>query len=566
VGLGAQVATVSKTKIARHKRLLEAGYFPEDLPPPFNTRDLAKFRNALLKQFLTIPHVKNDPWYYQYRSTPAVIYFPRFGKQDRKHHILNPISFFFLSREISDSWVEIRKSLKRSKSSASNVVFNWKGGKSLLPLDFGERDRRVSRISVRNSFVLVSDISRFYHSVYTHSLAWAVHTKSFAKKNRSNKFLGNRLDLLSRNAQDGQTIGIPVGPDTSRILAELVAVAIDADLTASGTMGPDQFVRFVDDFALGASSREQAERLRSVLRRHIHSYELEINEEKTQIKSVFGLDYSSWRHEIRAALPGFGAQLSKLELYFDKIYSIGRQNPTANCLRYALKQSRAIFTGSKEWPAIEDFLLLSYRMNPTGIPTIVEIIVNRHRNKQDVDLQKIRGFIVAHVPRLAEMEKHAEVAWMLYLALELAIKLPTKCVQTLFEQSNPVCALLICDLSTRGLLDKPIDRSYWNTFLDEPGLRSEMWLYSYEGTLKGWTGKTTKKFVAADQAFGPLLQRKISFYDIKAHVDDISVSVKNDITSSKKVKLATLEELDEIDFLSDADFSDFDDTDTLLEY
>ena len=551
----------SKTKAERHKRLLRAGYFPEDLPPPFNTRDLSKFRDHLAKQFSKIPNVNKEPWYYQYRSVPAVIYFPRFAKQDRKHHIVNPINFFFLSGEIADNWIEIRKLLKRSKSSASSVVFNWKDGRSLLRLDFEERDRRVSSISVGNTFVLVSDISRYYHSIYTHSLAWAAHTKPVAKKNRSNKLLGNRLDLLSRNAQDGQTIGIPVGPDTSRILAELVGSALDSDLVGSGQLGVSGFVRFVDDFVLGASSREVAERLRSVLRRHIHAYELEINEEKTEIRSVLNLDYSSWRHEIRAALPTFGASKAKLELYFDRLLSIARSNPRANCFRYALKQSRAVFTYSTEWPLVEDFLLLSYRSNPSGLSTIVEMIVNRHRIRSDVDLLKIRGFITAHMPRLAEMEKHAEAAWMLYLALELSLKLPRKCLEAFFEQHNPVCALVLCHLSSNKLIDKPIDRSHWNSFLDEAGLRSEMWLYAYEATLKGWSGLPTKKFVASSKEFGELLRKQISFYDLDAHIEDITSSVKKDIAGSKKVKFATLEALDEVDdfpeFYSDSDEGEY---------
>src|ERR1700756_3777444 len=207
------MAATSKTKKDRHKRLLATGYFPEELTPAFTTVDLSRYRDSLLAQFNAIPNLKSgDSWFYAYRSSASPIYFPRFGKQDRKHFVLNPVSFFFLSKEISDRWVEIRKSLKTSKISASLPIFDWTEGRALLPNNFGERDRRTATLSVRNNFLLKSDLSRFYHSVYTHALAWAVHGKSIAKKNRSYALLGNRLDLLSRNGQDGQTIGVPVGP------------------------------------------------------------------------------------------------------------------------------------------------------------------------------------------------------------------------------------------------------------------------------------------------------------------------------------------------------------------
>jgi hypothetical protein len=71
-----------------------------------------------------------------------------------------------------------------------------------------------------------TNISRFYHSLYTHSVAWAFHGKDVAKKDRkidSSKVYFNRLDFILRQGQDGPTIGIPVGPDASRYVAQLLA-------------------------------------------------------------------------------------------------------------------------------------------------------------------------------------------------------------------------------------------------------------------------------------------------------------------------------------------------------
>ncbi|WP_165363617.1 RNA-directed DNA polymerase, partial [Sphingobium cupriresistens] len=78
-------------------------------------------------------------------------------------------------------------------------------------------------------FVAKTDISRFYHSIYTHSIPWAFHGKAASKADRransANLFM-NRLDLILRAGQDGQTIGIPVGPDASRYIAEVICTAI----------------------------------------------------------------------------------------------------------------------------------------------------------------------------------------------------------------------------------------------------------------------------------------------------------------------------------------------------
>lgn len=540
----------SKSKKDRHKRLLGAGFFPEELPPPFTTADLSKYRDSLLKAFGLIPNLKNgDPWYYGYRSSASPIYFPRFGKQDRKHFVLNPIGFFFLSHEISNHWVEIRKTLKRSATSASLPIFDWTDGRALLANNFGDRDRRTAKLSVRNNFLLKSDISRFYHSIYTHALAWAVHGKATAKKNRSYKLLGNRLDLLSRNGQDGQTIGVPVGPETSRILAELVGVAIDQDLLKEGKIGKNDFMRFVDDFALGVTSREEAERLLSLLRRIVHSYELEINEEKTSIENVYNLEYASWRHEVRIARPAFNANQSAFERYFDSLHAMAIQRPQDNVLRYAIKVSRSIFSAAIPWASIEDFLLLTYRRNASVLPSLVEVLVNRYRKKKDVDLSKVANFIGSNVRRLSETEKHGELAWMLFLAAELKIEVRTSQVENLFGLNCPVSALHVCHLYSLGLIKKSIDRKNWNTSLDSEGLTSDMWLYAYEASLKGWTGTPTKKFIPADIAFAPLWEKKISFFNVDAHVPDVSDSSKKDMAQSLKIKSAIGENVLNLDFI-----------------
>jgi hypothetical protein len=70
--------------------------------------------------------------------------------------------------------------------------------------------------------VLQTDINLFYPSVYAHTMPWAIHGKATAKVNRANKLLGNLLDSLVRCGQDQQTIGIPIGPDTSLLLAEIL--------------------------------------------------------------------------------------------------------------------------------------------------------------------------------------------------------------------------------------------------------------------------------------------------------------------------------------------------------
>jgi hypothetical protein len=297
----------SRTKRTRHKRFLAAGFFPEELPPPFNSRDLAKNREALQRAFEAFPQNRGEPPHLKFVSRPEVLLFPRYGKHDRRFTIMNPINYFFLSKEIADHWIEIRRHLKSSKYSISNLVFDWDGDRVFLKPNFAAKSKKLTEMSVRYSYILYSDIARFYHTIYTHALPWSLHTKELAKRTRGSTLLGNRLDTLVRNAQDGQTIGLPVGPETSRVLAELVGVAIDAEIYKREKTSSKGLIRFVDDMAVGAESFEEAERIKSVIRKAAYNLELEVNEEKTRVERVLKIDYSSWRHDIKDLLRGTGS-------------------------------------------------------------------------------------------------------------------------------------------------------------------------------------------------------------------------------------------------------------------
>lgn len=398
----------SKTKSERHKRFLEAGFFPTEMPPPFVSTDLATHRVAIEKALEKLPkHKTGEKWYFRYVTTPEVILFPRPNRAGRQFTILNPISFFYLSREIANHWIEIKKHLNKSECSTSNLIFDWDGYRTFLRPNFGSRGARIRELSLEHPYLLHSDISRYYHSIYTHAIPWALHTKRFAKANRSLKHLGNRLDSFVRNGQDGQTIGLPVGPDTSRVLAEVLGVAIDETVCKTDRRLKKSLIRFVDDMTAGTQNAEDAERVRNCIRKVLHGFQLEINEEKTETVKVLSLEYGSWRHDLHARMPRRNGTLAKFEVFFDLILHLSRVWPNANVPVYALKQARKIFIGADQWKAVEDFLLIIYRSHPVTLPVIVEILANRNLERSDVDTEKVSSFIRANLKNLSNNDRLA---------------------------------------------------------------------------------------------------------------------------------------------------------------
>lgn len=101
------------------------------------------------------------------------------------------------------------------------------------------------------------DVSKCFDSIYTHSLPWAVLGKDQTKFSleASKGTFGGRFDALMQNLNHKETNGIVIGPEFSRIFAEIILQSVDAELikqlatTANLTHKVDyEIFRYVDDF------------------------------------------------------------------------------------------------------------------------------------------------------------------------------------------------------------------------------------------------------------------------------------------------------------------------------
>jgi hypothetical protein len=262
------------------------------MPSCFYSEPIARYRDSLLKAFSGLPPLKDGrPAYLAYRSEKATFSFPRFQREDRRHSYINPVSFFFLSKILSDNYVLLRGINKKSLISIAPSIFDWRGERTLNRPLFDVRESEAANLSAGYELLAEADINAFYHSIYTHAIAWAVHGKLTAKKNRGNNLLGNLIDLIVRNAQGGQTIGLPVGPDTSRFIAEIVGTAIDRTIQRAlkkRKWNPRNrsAMRFVDDYIFGCSSLQEAESVIASIRRAANEYELELNNSKRRFGKV----------------------------------------------------------------------------------------------------------------------------------------------------------------------------------------------------------------------------------------------------------------------------------------
>lgn len=141
------------------------------------------------------------------------------------------------------------------------------------------------RLEQKFSFMLKLDISRCFESIYTHSISWAVRGKEFGKDNKNSFFFESEFDEKMMNSNWGETSGILIGPEVSRIFAESIMQSIDVQVhEAMGDIGRSiEIRRYVDDFFVFGNSLDVLERARLCVEAAASRFNLHLNEKKTEV-------------------------------------------------------------------------------------------------------------------------------------------------------------------------------------------------------------------------------------------------------------------------------------------
>lgn len=552
------------------KVLLEFGYFPSQLPPAFVTVGLA---NSYKEIYSKIKKHINSELNKLPSTKPVSFSIARSSFSRRQLSISNPIIQVMLSKEISDNWKEISTHFKKSKLSVSKATFSFGSDRAIKIAPISELHERRHFISSGKKFVFISDISRFFPSIYTHSIPWALHTKKTSKKKTKDmSFLGNRLDLLVRKGQDNQTIGLPIGADTSHIISEIIAISIDEKLYEHSSKKWLNGYRHVDDFYFSFQTYEEAEHALSWLVQSAKDFELEINESKTKIIPVIDEVENNWTTNIRSysfsdndyqaiheellALEDLDCDESRVkqeiyEIYnfFEMALDISRKYPNMNVLKFALKKTAVVKFSKFGWKTYEAFLIKIARIFPHLLDTICEILYTYKIRKYVIDKVKLKELISCILKDSLPLEKHGEAAWALWLAKEFEIKIPQSIANIVVRYANPICVLIFLDLKRKKLAPKNINLSQWEKFLTKDDLYGENWLLAYEAGVRGWLKAKDKNFIKNDPLFGLLEKNKVRFYDI-----DKKTAVFMQETEQKEINPEWIKNLDfiidEADYLS----------------
>jgi len=484
------------------KELIGQGYFPRELPPLFSTMNLS----SITGKFIEIEQSLNT----EPKFSKAISFsIPKGREQRRNLCIPNPHHQFLLSKVIVENWEELNNFYKLSKLSLTKPIRKGKSSRAIeREYTFNEITRQSIIKSTASRYILKTDISRYYSTIYTHSIAWAIHGKDEAKKNRSNKLLGNVIDIYIRNTKDQQTLGIPIGPDTSLVVSEILGTSIDK-MIADRIENVKGF-RYVDDIYLYFRELGEAERAKYTLSSIFSEFELEMNTEKTKILKLHNEIESEWISELR--LHSFDRKSEKdIISYFSKVFKFADLYPNDQVVKYAIKRVSKIDVCKECWEIFESFLLESVLRDSIVLSSVLDIFL-KNKDKVEVNLKPIEETVNYIIEFNLNYGNSFELVWSMWYLYKFNIPMYSDNVIKVSTVDDPLVALMALFLNEIKLLDGELDTSIWKKHMISEELYSNYWILAYEAYVRKWLpSKSGKNYISNRPFFNMLKENNIRF-------------------------------------------------------
>lgn len=167
------------------------------------------------------------------------------------------------------------------------------------------------RLEQRFNYLMEFDISKCFYHIYTHSVTWAIKDKESAKRNARAISFENSFDKLMQLANYNETNGIVVGPEISRIFAEIILQQVD--LNVLKRLGEQykygvqyEIRRYVDDYFVFSNDPEILDVVKKEFQKELGFYKLYLNPTKSEIKTTpFISNVTVGKHELQELLLGF---------------------------------------------------------------------------------------------------------------------------------------------------------------------------------------------------------------------------------------------------------------------
>jgi hypothetical protein len=486
--------------------LLSRGFLPKELPPPFSSESFgAAYGNIATPSVMSSTAPK--------QTSPVCHNLPRVGLLRRPLAIPDPIRFLLLVDSIIDAWPQLQGLYAGSNLSLTRPRRDHQGNRAFtFRIGFPRHSDFRARVRAGARYILQADISHFYPSLYTHAIPWAIHGKIFAKSNRGSKHIGNVLDKRVRDGQDGQTKGVPIGPESSFLIAEALLSSLDGPLRVSLSNRPG--LRITDEYEFAFESYTSAEEGLAILQEQLSEFELSLNPQKTRIVECPIPLNPPWLTALQSVpLPERGTISRRLLVtYIDRAFELTAENRGEAILNWMLSRLMFINYSRDQWRITEP-LVLQAASEPGALPRSLRLLLNARVAGLPINRSRLLSTLSVVTSNAIRRGHGSEAAWGVWGHILFDLRLDSSVTSALATIKEDIVALVALDARNRGLIPGGTTFPLWEANVCPDGLRDSHWLLAYEATVKRWLTVGPSPF-ASNRAFRDLAAKNVSFYTV----------------------------------------------------
>ena len=284
---------------ARNFFLKSGSYCKMDLPAYFVFDELLRFigekiKNRKPSDFYDLKELRS--------KNSDELNYSIFSNKDGKYawqrlQLINPFLYVSLAYEITeeDHWEAIKERFqvfsrngKIECTSYPVESFTEQSDKAEQVSFWREKlQQRSLSLALDYEYLIHTDISDCYGSTYTHSIAWALHGKDEAQREREDRGMtGNVIDSRIRDMRGSQTNGIPQGAVLMDFVAEMVLGYVDSRLSEridDEKVEDYRILRYRDDYRIFTNNPKDGERILKLLTEELIYLGLKLNSSKTLV-------------------------------------------------------------------------------------------------------------------------------------------------------------------------------------------------------------------------------------------------------------------------------------------
>lgn len=477
----------------------------------------------------------------------------------RKLGIPNPKQYSDLSSAIIENWSLLRKTYKLSSYSESTPIeARAKRAVRTKSISWNNFKFQLIEKSFDKKVELTLDISQFYPTIYTHSIPWAIVGKDKAKKffkiaisdqtkwqglvNSNNDAKAYRsadfIDTLVRNCNDRQSVGLCIGPDTSLILAEVIANRIDNEISKRLSSISHTGTRYYDDYYFYFNNRNEAENALKIIQQVLYEFQLETNENKVNITKLPFKYIEDWTEQFDRFIFN---EVDKYELR--NFFSILNNSILLNkknsswIIHYALKQFRSGETviQKENWDIFLSFLLQTLIIDSSTIDLIFEIIFIYKVYLDNISKKKIKNVLISIIEEHLILNHSFEVSWSLWTFITFRINCPKQLVESILNSKDSFSKLLCLHLIKESLYEgKKPNVNKLKNHIENSSSFGENWLLIYETIVKEWLVFDDPVKILDNEYFEILKDYDVSFYETEKQVHP-KISMESDFFGGYKM-------------------------------